>query len=341
MIINLEHFVKAETPQWRRLDDVLQRMAADPWRRPALEEARELDRLYRRASADLARIATFSAEPDTRRYLENLVARAYAEIYSAPGERGRFRVRRWLAVELPQAFRRHVGLFWLAVTLTGVGAASGGLAMAFDPDAKPVLMPYSHLQESPAERVAQEESAREDRLSGHKATFSGQLMTHNTRVTLLVMALGITCGVGTVILVFYNGVILGAVIMDYLLGGQGVFLAGWLLPHGVVEIPAMLVGAQAGFVLAQALLGRGTRENLADRLRRATPDVVTLSFGAALLLVWAGVVESFLSQYHEPVIPYLAKIAFGLLEAVVLAYYFMRAGRRADRNGPLTEAASP
>ena len=37
-------------------------------------------------------------------------------------------------------------------------------------------------------------------------------------------------------------------------------------------------------------------------------------FGVGLLLVWAGFVEAFLSQYHEPVIPYMAKIAFGLVE---------------------------
>ena len=69
-------------------------------------------------------------------------------------------------------------------------------------------------------------------LSGEKAGFSANLMTHNIQVTVLTMALGMTWGVGTLIMLFYNGVILGAVSADYILGGQGVFLAGWLLPHG-------------------------------------------------------------------------------------------------------------
>ena len=64
------------------------------------------------------------------------------------------------------------------------------------------------------------------------------------------MALGMTWGVGTLIMLFYNGVILGAVSADYILGGQGVFLAGWLLPHGSIEIPSILLGGQAGFILA-------------------------------------------------------------------------------------------
>jgi uncharacterized membrane protein SpoIIM required for sporulation len=153
------------------------------------------------------------------------------------------------------------------------------------------------------------------------------LMTHNTQVTLSAMALGMTWGIGTLILMFYNGVILGAVAIDYILAGQTPFLLGWLLPHGVIEIPAMLVGGQAGFVLAGALLGRGQRQSLSARLRAATPDVVTLCFGAGLMLVWAGLVESFLSQYHEPVIPYVVKILFGVIELAVLIWYLARVGR--------------
>ena len=45
-------------------------------------------------------------------------------------------------------------------------------------------------------------------------------------------------------------------------------------------------------------------------------DVVTLSFGFMLLLIWAGFVEAFLSQYHEPFVPYSAKIAFGAIELI-------------------------
>jgi hypothetical protein len=52
-----------------------------------------------------------------------------------------------------------------------------------------------------------------------------------------------------------------------------------------------------------------------------------LSIGFALMLVWAGFVEAFLSQYHEPVIPYNAKIAFGAVEAALFLLYLARSGR--------------
>ena len=328
MIVNLEKFIERERPEWERLEAILRQIAADPWRALPLAEVRELERLYQRASADLARLATFSAEPEARRYLETLVARGYSEIHGAQAERAIFSPGRWLSRTFPQTFRRHLVAMWFAIALTVVGAAFGGLAVAFDPEAKSVIMPFSHLQGDPAERVAQEERpGAQDRLKGKKATFAGTLMTHNIQVSFFAMALGFTAGVGTIILVFYNGVILGAVAIDYILAGQATFLFGWLLPHGVIEIPAILVAAQAGFVLASALIGRGQRERLAGRMRIAVPDVMTLCVGFMLMLVWAGMVESFLSQYHEPVIPYRWKIAFGAIEAAALLAYLCLAGR--------------
>ena len=142
-------------------------------------------------------------------------------------------------------------------------------------------MPFAGLMESPAERVAQEESAKTDRLQGRKATFSAQLMTHNIQVTVMTMAAGVTWGVGTIILLFYNGVILGAVAADYMGAGYGQFLAGWLLPHGSIEIPAILLGGQAGLMLAGALIGWGERTSRADRLRAVAHDLLAIALGAA------------------------------------------------------------
>ena len=45
------------------------------------------------------------------------------------------------------------------------------------------------------------------------------------------------------------------------------------------------------------------------------------------MLIWAGIVESYISQYHKPVLPYEAKIAFGSIELILLAYFFAFAGR--------------
>ena len=329
MIIDLERFVAAERPHWTELDEMLKRIEAEPDRRLTLDDTVRFHRLYERAGADLAKITTFSSEPETRRYLENLVARAYGEIHETRERQRRIYPLKWFFRTLPQTFRRHVRAFYLSLGITLAGCAFGGLAIAFDPASKPVLMPFSHLMQDPARRVAEEESRTEDRLAGAKGSFSAFLMTHNTRVSIFTLALGITWGIGTMIMLFYNGVTLGAVGVDYIRAGQTKFLLGWLMPHGVIEIPAILIAGQAGLLLALALVGRGSRMSLAARLRAISRDLVTLIFGVAVLLVWAGFVEAFLSQYHEPVIPYIAKIAFGTIELGVLVVYLARSGRGA------------
>jgi uncharacterized membrane protein SpoIIM required for sporulation len=136
-----------------------------------------------------------------------------------------------------------------------------------------------------------------------------------------------TYGIGTIVILFYNGIILGLVGLDYILAGQLVFLLGWLLPHGSIEIPAILLAGQGGLVLGHALIGRGDRAPLGRRLRAVGGDVMTIIGGVAVMLVWAGFVESFLSQYHEPVIPYWLKIAFGLTELGGLCWFLGTRGK--------------
>lgn len=330
MIIDLQRFIENERPCWAELEKMLTRLEGQTNLRMTLDELQRFHLLYEQTAADLAKITTFAAEPTTRRYLENLVARAYGEIHETREKRRRFFPLQWFFHTLPQTFRRHIRAFHLSVAITIVGCMFGGFAIAFDPDAKPVIMPFPHLLQDPAKRVAEEEHASHDRMAGFKTGFSAELMTHNTRVSIFTFALGMTWGVGTILMLFYNGVILGAVAVDYIRAGQTKFLLGWLMPHGVVEIPAILIAGQAGLVLALALIGWGKRTPLRMRLREVTGDLMTLIFGVAVLLVWAGFIEAFLSQYHEPVIPYDFKIAFGLVELTLLWVFLSKSGSRSS-----------
>jgi len=332
MIINLPRFVSSERPYWVELESLIGRLENQSRRTLSLAEASRLHYLYERTAAGLVKFKTFSSEPETRRFLESLVARAYGEIHETRDRQHRLRIWSWLFQTLPQTFRRHHRAFWLSVGITVAGAIFGGFAVAFDPDAKETVLPEmfaNHLGD-PTERVAKEESSREAHSAEGMTSFSAFLMVNNITVSIKALALGMTYGIGTIIILFYNGVILGLVGVDYVTAGQTKFLLGWLLPHGVIELPAVMVGGQAGLVLAGALIGRGRRDNVRARLRAVTPDLVTLIFGVALMLFWAGIVEAFFSQYHEPVLPYEVKIAFGCIELVLLILYLNRCGKSAD-----------
>jgi uncharacterized membrane protein SpoIIM required for sporulation len=331
VIIDLKKFAQREKPVWDELSAMVSALERAPLSKLSLEQARRLHYLYERAASALVRLETYSSDLELRQYLENLVARTYSAIYSMDRPRKRFRPVKWFFGTFPRTFRARWQAFAMSLAVTLAGALFGALAVGIDKDSKDIIFqPFPHLKGDPSERVRQEEqgSSRHGKDISEQTGFAFMLMSNNIRVSLLVFALGFTFGMGTLMMLFYNGVILGAVILDYIRAGEGLFLTGWLLPHGSIEIPSVLLAGQAGLVLGAALIGRGSSKPLKIRMREVLGDVVTLVGGVAVLLVWAGIIESFFSQYHYPTVPYWLKIMFGAAELALLAAFLWFGGRR-------------
>jgi len=330
VILDIHKFISREQHLWKELEEYLD--GADNKSIPLLsmDKIKRINYLYSRVSEDLVRISTFSGEDEIRKYLQILVARAYSNIHtkdkyelSIGFKTILHNISKWFFLEFPNAFRRNFAAFAISVLISMFGFIFGGVAITVDNDAKEAIFPkqFAHLFQSPDERVQKAENPNaKDRLQGMHSQFAANLMTNNIHVSINALVLGITWGIGTVIILFYNGVILGSVALDYILSGHITFLLGWLLPHGVIEIPAILIAGQAGLILGDCLL-RAKGRSRASRLRSKLKDIATLIGGVAILLVWAGIIEAFLSQYHEPVIPYSWKIAFGLIELLILVLF--------------------
>ncbi len=328
MILDLERFQAQARPRWSRLESLLAVLESRPDRRLNLVEAEQLQEIYAQTAADLNRVTHGALAPDLRQYLERLVARAYAELYCAPPTRSEiWRPRRWLRIftAFPETFRRQSRYFALAVMITVLGCALGGLGVRYDPGSVDVLLPADYLR-NPGQRVHEEEKGQSRDLPSARleAAFSAQLIQHNIQVALLAAALGVTFGIGTALLLFENGVLLGAVAVHYTQQGFGLFVTAWLLPHGVFEIPSILIAGQAGFYLARLLLRRREDRNVRQSMR----EWLVLIAGLAMMLVWAGMIEAFFSQHHAPVLPYGFKVAVGAAELALLTIYLLLIGRR-------------
>ncbi|MGK0190158.1 MAG: putative membrane protein SpoIIM required for sporulation [Verrucomicrobiales bacterium] len=335
MILDLESFIKRERPFWDELEKLLERQSfvtrGDS--EESLSRIRRFHYLYKRTSADLAKLQTFASEPELRQYLEDLIAQAYIRLHGKAETSGKFRPLHWILRVYPRAFRRHAGAFWLAFWVSMIGALFGGFVISQAADNKVRLLPqqFGHLVQSPSERVqAEEANALEPEQNQSRAPFSAHLMNNNIRVAINAMAFGILFGIFTIVLLFYNGIILGLICYEYVADGQAEFLAGWLLPHGVPELTAIFMGGQCGLILARAVIGWGTNLTIRERFRAIRDDLVVLVIGFCVLLVWAGIIESYLSQTHEPAIPYSLKIGFGIVELVVMSAYLYLSGRGED-----------
>jgi uncharacterized membrane protein SpoIIM required for sporulation len=324
VIVDLQRFVDRGQPHWQALDALLTHVERAPDAPLELADLTRLHALYERACCDLAELENTVYDPSLHASLERLVARAYSEVHAARTRRTRVAPVAWFLRTFPQAFRRHLRFFALACAVTAGGALFGSAALTLDPAARSVLLPFGHDKLDPSKRVAREEETSLQHTGGRNH-FSALLLQNNARVSFFTLAAGITYGIGSAWLLFSNGAMLGGVIADYLAAGEGRFLAGWLLPHGTIEIPCILIAGQAGLLLGATLFGRRNRLRFGLRMRAVLPDLVALVGGATVLLAYAALVESFLSQYHRPAL-YPFKAAFGLAELLLLVFFLARSG---------------
>jgi hypothetical protein len=129
------------------------------------------------------------------------------------------------------------------------------------------------------------------------------------------------------LLLFYNGLVLGGFAALYHARGLSVDLWGWLLPHGVTELLAVILCGAAGFLLAHGLVFPGSQTRT-DALRERGKLAAVIVIGAVIMLFVAGLIEGIFRQTVTSV-PVRYTVAAGT--AAWWIFYFGYVGRRRDR----------
>jgi uncharacterized membrane protein SpoIIM required for sporulation len=307
------------------LELLVQRASAARGEGLSLAQSARLALLYRWAASELLRARRCDESSARTEYLEGLLRAAYAAVYGPAEPKRAWSMRNLLLAEFPRLVRAEYKLVLVAALFIALGTAAGALVVHYDPAALGVVVPELHQDQTPLERVRQE-AEREAFDAGGSAVFSSFLFTHNIQVTFLVFALGLSCGIGTALVLFWNGIPLGALAAQYLSSGQGPFFFAWILPHGVVELTVVAIAGAAGFVIARGLL-RPRTVTRARALQEEAKRAVKLVLGGMPLLVVAGLVEGSISQLHPPLLPLWFKLTFALLLAAANFAYIGLAGR--------------
>jgi len=286
--MDLETFIQKRRPQWRQLEAVLNRVEGSGLAALTEDQAVAFGRLYRAAASDLNQAQTFVSGDTTVQYLNDLVARCYLVIY-ARGKADPWAVLRHLVWGYPAVFRRHVGPFLVAAAFLAVGSVLGFLASYYDVKGKEFLLPndFPMVQPGGSGQEDYAPAASVDELAG----FSGFLFRHNVSVSLVAFALGMTFGVGTVWLMVETGIMMGALGAVFVQAGQFRAFCTAVLPHGVLEIPAAVIGGAAGLLLAQGLI-RARPWSRLEELARTGKEAVLLGSGCFPLLAVAAVLEA-------------------------------------------------
>jgi uncharacterized membrane protein SpoIIM required for sporulation len=302
--VNVDRFIRLREGDWRELDELL-RLRPDRrrGRRGRLDAASvlRLGALYRGAAADLALARRGHPGDPLVTRLDSLVARARQAVYAEEPRHGSLRTffarTYWVTV------RERPGPLLLAIALLLGPAALAAIWALNDTGAAIGLVPGQF-------RGAVEPVSDTGMTAAQTAGFSGAVMTNNIQVTFLAFAAGILGGLGTAVVLAYNGATLGAVAGGAIANGNGGAFAQFVTAHGVIELSCIVVAAAAGMRMGYALVAPGPRTRmlaLADEARAS----IAIVLGTIPWVIVAGLLEGFVTRAGVGLVPGTA-LGFGV-----------------------------
>lgn len=325
-LVNASRFRTTHEGDWARLEALITRVEKRSVRALADEDVLALPLLYRAALSSLSVARETSLDRALVTYLEKLCTRAYFQLYGVPTSlidqlRGFFATGWPTAV---QALWRET-LFCLA--LLAVGAITGYLLVAGDPTWFYSIVPSGMAS-------GRDPSASAETLRGTiygdsgdtmLLTFATFLFTHNSQIALFAFALGFAFAVPSLLLVAYNGVMLGAMMALFAGKGLGVGMACWLAIHGTTELFAVALAGAAGVRIGTAVAFPG-REARLDAAMRAGRSTAVAMGGVVCMLMVAGLLEGVGRQTIQGDLP---RLAIGIAALAAWLAYFYLPRRRA------------
>lgn len=278
---------------------------------------------YREVASDLARARTYGADPVVRVRLERLVAAGHNLLYR--DERRTWgRIWRFLAIEAPAsviAARRVVLAAFLAFTLPALG---GYATLREDPSLAESVIP-SVLLERAEEGVARHRVGEgyAEVPAGQRLSVASQITTNNIGVAFACFAGGVVLGIGSLVSLAFNGLLMGAASGHYANVGLLSYLWTFVAGHGVLELFAIWCAGAAGFLLGIAVLRPGGYSRRDALVINARLSMRLVGFCVVLLLV-AGSIEGFFSTSSAPP---PVKFAVSIASAVLLMLYLANGAR--------------
>lgn len=319
--MDLDWYLAANRPAWDRLAQLAATARRSP-RQLSPAEVDELISLYQRTSAQLSFARRHYGDPALTAELNRLVATANAAVYrrTASPVAG---IRRYFTVTFPGAvwhIRRFVLVAAIAtlapVAIVGVWLSSNQEALAF---AAPE-----------AQRAAYVDEEFESYYSSAPAgQFATQVLVNNIQVSFLAFAAGVVFGIGSVALLVYNGVNVGVALALFIDAGRQATFWGLILPHGFLELTAVILAGAAGMTLGWALVAPGDQSR-AQAFTDAARRSVMVVLGLMLCFVTAGIIEGFITPSG---LPTAVRIGIGLAVELLFVTYVLAFGRRAAAQG--------
>jgi uncharacterized membrane protein SpoIIM required for sporulation len=320
-VVDIDRFIAHNQPAWQRLEQLTSKAMGRRIRRLEAAEVDELVGLYQRVSGHLAHARTAYREPGLLARLTSLVANANAAIYGRRASAGAA-FARFFGASFPAAVWTCRRAILASAACLFVPAIAVGAWLASSDRALDVAIPETTQEALLASEFEDYYS------SGPAGSFAGRVTVNNIQVSIVAFALGGLVVPGVYILAS-NGVNVGMAGGLFVAEGQGGQFFGLILPHGLLELTAVVIAGGAGLRMGWALLAPGDRTRaaaLAEEGRRS----VALVLGTVLAFVVAGLLEGFVTP--APV-PTAVRVGVGVAVELLFLTWVLGRGRIAAAEG--------
>lgn len=326
--MNVERWARSRRPLWEQLEGLLQKIERSGLASLGREQLRDLGRLYRSASADLSRARALNIGGDTQIYLNNLVVKGHNQVYQR--DRNRWSdLWNFFWVTFPSLVREKILYVMTAFLIFVIPMVGSFFLVLQDID-------FAHLEVTKGSplvpeqiwHVIEKHKIWTDSTQDYSPAASSEIASNNIRVAILSFAYGVTFGLGTVFVLFMNGMMIGTIFGVCQIYGLFYNLLSFVAPHGVLELTAIFISGGAGLVLGKAMLFPGQLKR-SDALKLAARPALGLFGGCIPLLLIAGTIEGFLSPRTD--VPPEEKFAISLATLICLLLYLF-APRRTREN---------
>jgi uncharacterized membrane protein SpoIIM required for sporulation len=293
MTVLSNSWIQKRTPHWERLAALVASADQSRLRGLSRSELQELALLYRQVASDLSTLRQDRTSAAMAGKVNHLLARAHHIIYS--GRKSTWRnFFLFLRDGYPLVFREQIGYVFAALVVMLVGTLVAAAFTLADPRfAAPILGP------AVMNSIERHEMWTHSIVGVAPQAASG-IMTNNLSVSFSAFAGGLLFGVGALYIEFLNGLMLGAVSVACQQAGMAIPLWSFVVPHGSLELPAIVIAGAAGLRLGHGMLFPGIYA-WKDSVARAGAEAVRLVSGTIPMLFVAGCLEGFFSPSAAPV----------------------------------------
>lgn len=278
----------------------------------------DLASYYIQLTNDLAYAQTYYPESKTLLYLNSLASQAHQKIYITKRESKNKIVSFW-TYEFPLFFK-HYHKTLLYTFLIFISAVLIGVISTLNDDSFVRLILGDSYVNMTIENIEKGEPMAVYKSGSNIGSFLG-ITINNIRVSIMAFAFGVLFSVGTVFILFSNGIMLGAFItFFYNYGILEKTSTIWL--HGTIEISVIVIAGCAGLVMGNSFLFPKTYSRRIAFMKGAK-DGLKIVVSTIPFFIIAGFIEGFITRFGEQMSDILAYSIIFASFFLIIYYYII------------------